>query len=122
MMPMDPSYPTNPRSGSTVEDTMTISLPEGHRTNEQDSFTPLNTVNGNADVDRDDGLPDVAAYEGPDVADQPALVNPSAGNTGPLEGGMDDINPQGPAPTPGVGPYSDRQVFPDTTKDTHGVP
>lgn len=102
---------------------MSITVPEGHRSNEQDSFQPMNTVSGNTDVDRDDGLPDVSQYEGPDVSTQEPLINPSAGNgTGPVEQGMTDINPEGPVPDPGHGPYSDRQAFPDTSKDTHGVP
>lgn len=92
---------------------MTTVMPEGHRANEQDSFTPNNTVSGNVDVDRDDGLPDVTRYEGPNVGVQEPLVNPSAGDgTGPIEQGMTDINPEGPVPTAGVGPYSDRQVYP----------
>ncbi len=69
-----------------------------------------------SDTDRDDGLPDVPRYEGPSVPDQPALVNPSAGMQGPVESGMTDINPQGPAPRPGTGPVSDRVVYPDTTQ------
>lgn len=118
MMPFS-STPTAPQAGSTVEDTMSITMPEGHRANETDRFEPFNTVSGNADVDRDDGLPDVARYEGPDVAVQDPLVNPSGGvGTGPVEQGMDDVNPQGQAPTPGSGPFSDRQVFPDTSVDT----
>lgn len=74
------------------------------------------------DTDGDDGLPDIPRYEGPAVSDAdnalPApMVNPSAGNQGPQESGMTDINPQGVAPHPGtVGPVSDRVVFPDTTQ------
>jgi hypothetical protein len=98
---------------------MTTSMPEGHRANENDQFTMMNS---SGDTDRDDGLPDVAAYEGPAVSDQDPLINPSGGNTGPTEMGMDDVNPQGAAPSAGVGPYSDRQAYPDTTQDTHGVP
>lgn len=56
-------------------------------------------------------------YIGPDVPGQPALVNPSGGNQGPTESGMDDVNPQGPAPQPGsTGPVNNRTVYPDTTK------
>jgi hypothetical protein len=92
---------------------MTVSMPEGHRANEHDSFVPLNTVSGNADTDRDDGLPDVARYEGPDVPTQEPLINPSSGpGTGPIENAATDINPIGPAPVAGTGPYSDRQVYP----------
>lgn len=73
-----------------------------------------------ADRDRDDGLPDIPRYEGPTVADQPALVNPSVGNQGPVEQGMADVNPMGPAPHPGtVGPVSNRVVYPDTTQDIY---
>lgn len=69
------------------------------------------------DTDSDDGLPDVPRYEGPQVADQVAVVNPSAGDTGPLESGMADVNPQGPAPVIGnsATATSTRQVYPDTT-------
>lgn len=55
-------------------------------------------------------------YYGPAVPDQPALVNPSAGTQGPTEQGMNDVNPQGPAPRAGTGPVSDRVVYPDTTQ------
>jgi hypothetical protein len=60
-----------------------------------------------------------AQYAGPAVPDQAALVNPSAGDQGPVEQGMADVNPQGPAPRPGSGPVSDRQVYPDTTQDVY---
>lgn len=40
-------------------------------------------------------------YAGPDVPTQAPLVNPSAGNQGPVEQGMNDVNPQGPVPQPG---------------------
>src|SRR5690242_9207314 len=58
-----------------------------------------------------------AQYMGPAVADQPALVNPSAGTQGPVEMGMANVNPQGPAPRPGsTGPASrPGGVYPDTT-------
>lgn len=69
------------------------------------------------DTDGDDGLPDVPRYEGPAVADQPAVVNPSAADTGPLESGMTDVNPIGPTFQPGdVPPSRLVQVYPDTTK------
>jgi hypothetical protein len=55
-------------------------------------------------------------YYGPTVPAQPALVNPSAGDVGPVESGMTDVNPQGPAPRAGTGPVSDRVVYPDTTQ------
>lgn len=56
-------------------------------------------------------------YRGPDVPMQAALVNPSAGNQGPVESGMADVNPQGPAPHPGSVPAPNtRQVYPDTTQ------
>jgi hypothetical protein len=72
------------------------------------------------DSDGDDRLPDVPRYEGPAVAEQAPLINPSAGDQGPAEQGMADVNPQGPAPAPGtVGPTSDRVVYPDTTQDVY---
>lgn len=55
-------------------------------------------------------------YYGPTVAEMAPLVNPSAGNQGPTEQGMNDVNPQGPAPRSGTGPVSDRVVYPDTTQ------
>jgi hypothetical protein len=61
-----------------------------------------------------------AQYYGPAVADQPALVNPSAGTQGPTEQGANDVNPQGPAPRPGATPqgsYSTASQAPgDTSK------
>jgi hypothetical protein len=67
-----------------------------------------------SDADGDNGLPDVARYEGPDVPTQEPLVNPSAGTQGPPGGG---VNPMGPAVQPGDrGPASDRVVYPDTTQ------
>lgn len=69
----------------------------------------------NRDADNDDGLPDVPRYEGPAVADQPALVNPSAGNQGPAERGMTDVNPQGPAPVPGSVPNETYDQAPQNT-------
>lgn len=43
-------------------------------------------------------------YYGPNVPNQAPLVNPSAGTQGPVEQGMNDVNPQGAAPTPGGAP------------------
>jgi len=45
-------------------------------------------------------------YAGPKVRDQAPLVNPSAGDQGPVEVGANDVNPQGPAPHAGSGPAS----------------
>lgn len=56
-------------------------------------------------------------YYGPDVPAQAPLVNPSGGTQGPVEQGMDDVNPQGPAPHPGSVPATNtRQVYPDTSQ------
>lgn len=55
-------------------------------------------------------------YYGPAAVEQAPLVNPSAGTQGPVEQGMADVNPQGPAPRSGTGPVSDRVVYPDTTQ------
>jgi hypothetical protein len=72
------------------------------------------------DNDGDDGLPDMSRYEGPMVLDATPMLNPSAGTQGPTEsGGPDDINAQGPAPTPGVAPPDRPQVVPDTTVDNY---
>jgi hypothetical protein len=69
-----------------------------------------------SDPDRDDGLPDIPRYEGPTVADQAALLNPSAGNQGPAEQGMTDINPQGsPNPQPGSVPINQYDQAPGNT-------
>lgn len=89
-----------------------------------DSSNPPNVT----DHDGDDGLPDVPRYEGPDMGDVdshnalPApMVNPSAGNQGPQEQGMADVNPQGPAPVIGnsVTAQQPLQVLPDTTVDNY---
>lgn len=40
----------------------------------------------------DYGMP--PQYAGPDVPDLPPLVNPSAGPTGSVEQGMNDVNPR----------------------------
>lgn len=69
-----------------------------------------------ADRDGDDGLPDVPRYEGPDVPLQAPLINPSAGNQGPVESGMTDINPQGsPNPMPGAVPIETYDQAPGNT-------
>ena len=83
--PMD--FPTAPRDGDTQADTRNTVVPTAHRANLADDFRPFNAT---GDVDRDDELPDVAAYEGPAVPEAP-VVNPSAGNAGPSTPG---INPQ----------------------------
>lgn len=64
------------------------------------------------DPDRDDGLPDVPRYEGPAVADQPALVNPSAGTQGPSGSG---VNPMGSSPVPGDVPVERYDQSPGNT-------
>lgn len=83
-----------------------------HQANEHDQFTAMNAT---GDKDRDDGLPDVAGYEGPSVPDQAPLINPSAGTQGEAGGG---VNPMGAAPVMGNSQtaHSDRQVFPDTSQ------
>jgi hypothetical protein len=56
-------------------------------------------------------------YYGPTVTDQAPLVNPSAGNQGPVEQGMNDVNPQGTAPRPGtVGPSNYDQAPQNSSK------
>ncbi len=89
---------------------------QSHRTATGDTVTapPLR------DRDGDGGLPDHPRYEGPSVADQAPIVNPSAGVTGPAEQGPTDINPTGPVPTLGSSTApSARQAYPDTTKDSY---
>lgn len=51
-------------------------------------------------------------YEGPKVTDQPALVNPSAGDIGPPGGG---VNPMGPTPRPGAVPAETYDQAPGNT-------
>jgi hypothetical protein len=59
----------------------------------------------------DYGVP--ARYGKVEVPDQPALINPSAGDIGPPGGG---VNPVGEQVAPGsMGPVSTRQVYPDTS-------
>lgn len=106
----DPAM-TMPQAGSTAEDARSTMMPQGHQVNvDSDQFTPMNTDGTEA------GLPHAPHYGGPSVPDQAADVNPSAGDQGPIEAGMNDVNPQGPAPSGGSGPFSDRQVFPDTSQ------
>lgn len=82
-----------------------------HTANESDQFTPMNT-DGQVG-----GLPHVPHYGGPQVGDQPALVNPSVGDQGAPGGG---VNPMGPAPVIGQSAttVSTRQVYPDTSVGT----
>lgn len=62
-----------------------VTMPTGHRANESDQFTPLNTTGQTA------GLPVAEGYPHRDAADQAPLVNPSAGTQGPPGGG---VNPK----------------------------
>jgi hypothetical protein len=55
-------------------------------------------------------------YYGPAAVEQAALVNPSAGNQGPVEQGMNDVNPQGPAPHQVGAPASYDQAPQNTSK------
>ena len=82
-----------------------------HQANESDQFTPMNTNGQTA------GLPVADNYPHRDAAGQDPVVNPSAGTQGPPGGG---VNPMGPAPVIGqsVTAFSDRQVYPDTSKGT----
>jgi len=80
-----------------------MTMPQGHRYNEGDQFTPLNTHGQSA------GLPAADGYPQRDQADQAALINPSAGTQGMSGGG---VNPMGERPHPGTPgpPTSGRQV------------
>lgn len=74
-----------------------------HVANDGDQFTPMNTDGQVA------GLPHVPHYSGPQVTDQAALVNPSAGTQG-APGYQ--VGGEGPA---AGGSADTRQVFPDTS-------
>lgn len=132
-----PGYPTDVATGDqsyspTAAADVSISVPRAvfhddaggyvaHSDMTADSSNPPNTT----DHDGDDGLPDIPRYEGPAVSDAdntlPApMLNPSAGNQGPNEEGMTDINPVGPTFGPGALPPSRlAQVVPDTTQDIY---
>ena len=132
-----PGYPTDVATGDqsyspTQGDTITVPRAVFHDADggyvihsevTADTSNPPNVT----DHDGDDGLPDVPRYEGPlmgDVDSHNALpapmVNPSAGNQGPTEQGMDDVNPTGQTFAPGdMPPNPLAQVVPDTTQDTY---
>jgi hypothetical protein len=133
-----PGFPTDVATGDqsyspTAADVATITVPRAvfhddqGRTVVHGEMTADSSNGPNiTDHDGDDGLPDVPRYEGPLMGDTdshnvlPApMLNPSAGVQGPTENGMDDINPTGPLPTPGVGAPDRPQVVPDTTQDTY---
>jgi hypothetical protein len=116
----DATYPTGPSAAG-------IEVPRAVFHNDAGGYvvhSQMTADSSNAppvtDRDGDDGLPDIPRYEGPSVADQAAVVNPSAGTQGPTEQGLADVNPTGPTFGPGDVPASDtRQVYPDTTQDTY---
>lgn len=114
------AWATLPLEGRPVMD-----VPSAGFSNDQGNWTTHRGATGDtsnppptADRDGDDGLPDMPMYEGPQVSDQPALINPSAGVQGPHEQGPTDINPVGLVERPGDVPVSRfAQVFPSTTID-----
>ncbi len=81
---------TAPMSGSTSTDAAAINMPPGHNEDMGENYGrppeyPVYTVS-----DADNALP-------------APLVSPSGGEQGPVEQGMNDVNPQGPQPDPTVG-------------------
>jgi hypothetical protein len=118
----DPTYPAGPSAAGISVPRAVMYSADGYVPHA--SMTADDPVHGPpiTDTDGDDGLPNVPRYEGPPVSDAnnalPApLVNPSAGNQGPAERGMSDVNPLGaPVVSPGdVPPSRFAQVVPDTT-------
>lgn len=83
--------------------------PSGHADLSPDNVMAIPLV----DYDGDDGLPDVARYEGPSVPLQEPLINPSAGDQGPP--GV-SLNPQGsPDPHPGSVPVQTTDQAPQNS-------
>jgi hypothetical protein len=116
----DASYPPGPSAAGIVvpravfHDDQGAYVVHGEMTADSSNPPPV------ADRDHDAELPDIPRYEGPQVPDQPALVNPSAGTQGPAEQGMTDVNPQGRTFAPGdLPPAENRVVYPDTTQDVY---
>jgi hypothetical protein len=96
----------------TVPNGLGPDVPAGGVDMDGEMLSPMNHPSDGPGVNY--GMP--PQYAGPEVPEQAPLVNPSAGNQGPVESGMADVNPQGPAPHPGsVGPSSRGGVYPDTT-------
>lgn len=112
---------TSDAFGPTLTGAEGIEVPRAVFHNDQGGYVVHTAMTGDssnpppvADRDHDAELPDIPRYEGPSVPDQPALINPSAGMSSGAGGG---VNPIGAQPQPGdLGPYSDRQVYPDTTQ------